>query len=174
MSANTSLVEELLPGYGIRRGSILDRALLVKFMRLTYQDIFPEQDFAHLSHTVEQYFSDNTPLWWVEQKEVGKLATSNRTSPHNPIACLWMGNAIDQVTGDRHAHVFLLYVIPEYRRQGIGTALMRYAENWAKKRGDRQIGLQVFPSNQTALNLYNHLGYQTQSLWMLKPLYSDC
>ena len=81
-----------------------------------------------------------------------------------------MGNAIDQVSGDRHPHIFLLYVIPEYRQQGIGTALMQYLEDWATKRGDHQIGLQVFLSNTPALNLYHQLGYQEQSLWMVKSL----
>jgi len=51
------------------------------------------------------------------------------------------------VHGNRHAHIFLLYVKPEYRRQGIGTALIKYAEDWAIQRGDRQIRLQVFQSN---------------------------
>jgi ribosomal protein S18 acetylase RimI-like enzyme len=77
------------------------------------------------------------------------------------------------VQGDRNAHIFLLYVIPEHRRRGIGTALMRYGENWAIARGDRQIGLQVFQSNQSAINLYNQLGYQTKSFWMVKSLDSE-
>ena len=89
------------------------------------------------------------------------------------VACLWVGNAVDQLTNDRHAHIFLLYVKPEHRRRGIGTALMRYVENWAITRGDRQIGLQVFQSNTAAINLYHQLGYQTQSLWMVKPLMSE-
>jgi ribosomal protein S18 acetylase RimI-like enzyme len=83
---------------------------------------------------------------------------------------LWLGNAIDQVIGDRYAYIFLLYVVPHCRQQGIGKALMRQAEDWAMARGDRQLGLQVFPHNQPALNLYSRLGYQTQSLWMVKPL----
>ncbi|MGJ5673496.1 MAG: GNAT family N-acetyltransferase [Nostochopsis sp.] len=169
---------ELLPGYCIRYGSSLDRALLVKFMQLTYQGMFPAGDFSHLAQTVQQYFSSQTPLWWVDflgiEKDTGTLGhgeaqtSSFPHSPTSPVACLWMGNAIDQLTGDRHAHIFLLYVVPEHRRRGIATALMRYAEDWAKKRGDQQIGLQVFQSNQAALNLYNHLGYETQSLWLKK------
>ncbi|BAU05085.1 GNAT family N-acetyltransferase [Fischerella sp. NIES-3754] len=164
---------ELLPGYCIRHGSSLDRALLVKFMQLTYQEMFPNQDFSHLAQTVEQYFSSQTPLWWVEEDgEMGRLGDGEdfTTPPNHPIACLWMGNAIDQVTGDRHAHIFLLYVEPKHRRRGIATALMRYAEDWAKNRGDRQMGLQVFQSNQAALSLYSGLGYQTQSLWLKKIL----
>jgi ribosomal protein S18 acetylase RimI-like enzyme len=173
--------ELLIPGYYIRRGSTLERSLLVKFMQRTYQDIYLEQDFAHLARTVEQYFSKDTPLWWVdflgedvgEQENTEDKATSAPLSPPSPVACLWVGNAIDQVTGTRHPHIFLLYVLPEHRRRGVGTALMRYVENWAIQKGDRQIGLQVFKSNQAALNLYNQLGYQTQSLWMLKQLDSQ-
>ncbi len=74
------------------------------------------------------------------------------------------------MSGDRHAHIFLLYVAPAHRRRGIGRALMQQAEVWARAQGDRQIGLQVFQSNQAALQLYRSLGFETQSLWMAKPL----
>lgn len=153
-------------------------------MQRTYQEAFPHQDFSHLARTVEQYFSNETPLWWVDflgqgdkedKEDKGEFAPPPPFSPSSPllsspIACLWVGTAIDQIQGHRHSHIFLLYVVPEQRRRGIGTALMRYVENWAKIRGDHQIGLQVFQSNTAALNLYNHFGYQTQSLWMVKPL----
>ncbi|MGF1934640.1 MAG: GNAT family N-acetyltransferase [Nostoc sp. ChiQUE02] len=174
--------EQLLPGYIIRRGSTLDRSLLFKFMQRTYQDLFPNEDFSHLEQTVKQYFSSDTPLWWVEEEgeqgsrgagEQGNNKKFLSSAPHPSIACLWVGNAIDQVHGNRHAHIFILYVLPEHRRRGIGTALMRYVENWAIQRGDRQIGLQVFQSNKPALNLYNQLGYQTQSLWMVKFLSAE-
>ncbi len=161
--------EQLLPGYFIRAGSGLERALLVKFMQQAYRDMFPDQGFSHLAHTVEQYFSQETPLWWVDFLGKGEGEVEEISLPR-PVACLWVGNALDLVQGDRHAHIFLLYVMPEHRRRGIGTALMQYVENWATNRGDRQIGLQVFQSNQPALNLYNQLGYQTQSLWMVKSL----
>lgn len=166
-----SVSDQLLPGYCIRAGSGLDRALLVKFMQRTYQELFQKQDFSHLARTVEQYFSKATPLWWVELASA-RLALLPHES-RQPVACLWVGNAVDQVRGDRHTHIFLLYVMPEHRRRGIGTALMRYIEDWARTRGDRQIGLQVFQSNQPALNLYNQLGYQTQSLCMVKSLHPE-
>ncbi len=163
-------------------------------MQRTYQDMFPGEDFSHLARTVEQYFSSETPLWWVDfvgvwdkedkedkedkadkqDKEETTITSSSPpappVTPSSPVGCLWVGNSIDQVKGDRHAHIFLLYVVSEHRRRGIGKALMEYVENWAIIRGDRQIGLQVFKSNQPALNLYNQLGYQTQSLWMVKSL----
>ena len=131
----------LLPGYAIEQGSTVDQALLVKFMERTYQEQFPNQNFSHLTRTVEQYFSRDTPLWWVYAKQ------ETKNHQQSPIGCLWVGNAIDQVSGSRYPHIFLLYVMPEYRHRGIGKALMNYIENWAKQRGYRQIGLQVFQIN---------------------------
>ncbi len=151
---------QLPPKYQFIVGSGLERATLVKFMQKTYQELFPEQNFAHLAATIDKYFSAETPVWWVEQKLENTAAIK--------VGCLWVGNGIDQVKGDRHAHIFLLYVSPEHRRQGIGKSLMQLGESWAKNRGDRQISLQVFQSNQPAVHLYSHLGYQTQSLWMVK------
>lgn len=128
----------------------------------TYQEFFPQSyEFTHLADTVQQYFSPETPLWWVT------------TETGETVACLWMGNAIAQMNGERYSHIFLLYVKPDHRRRGIGTALMKHAQNWAKQRGDAQIGLQVFSDNTPALNLYSRLGYSTQSLLIVKSLEDD-
>lgn len=158
-------MHDTLPeGYRLKQGKLIDQALLVRFMDLTYQELFPQQqDFRHLINTVQQYFSSDTPLWWVETSET-KLGYVT------PVACLWMGNAIDQVTGDRYTHIFLLFVKMEHRCRGIGTALMLLAQEYARQRQDKQIGLQVFTCNQNAMNLYQKLGYQPQSLLMLKSL----
>lgn len=151
-------------GYQLRQGGGKDRALLVKFMNETYQELFPkQQDFSHLAETVRKYYSSQTPLWFIElSSETEKIST--------PIACLWMGTAVDQVTGARYAHIFLVYVAIAHRHKGIATALLHFAQNWARERGDHQIGLHVFHHNQPALNLYHRLGFESQSLAMIKPL----
>ncbi|HEY9697699.1 MAG TPA: GNAT family N-acetyltransferase [Trichocoleus sp.] len=160
-----------IPGYTLRVGSGLDRALLVKLMQRTYQELFPNQGFAHLSQTVDQYLSKETPLWWVEEdRETHSQENAAFPATPSPIACLWIGTAIDQIQGERNTYIFLLYVSPAHRRQGIGFALMQLVEDWAKARGDQQIGLQVFQQNQPALNLYEKLGYKSQSIWMVKQL----
>jgi ribosomal protein S18 acetylase RimI-like enzyme len=150
-------MDAALGDYELRRGSTLDRAALVKFMDRTYQELFPGGNFSHLAQTVENYLSRETPIWWV-------------LSENTLIAGLWMGNAIDQISGDRHSHVFLLYVDPNHRRRGIAGRLMQTAETWAGQRGDRQIGLQVFSVNPGAIGLYKSLGYEVQSVTMVKPL----
>lgn len=157
----------LIESYQLRSGSDRDQELLLKFMQQTYQELQPEEDFSHLAHTVEQYLSRQTPLWFVEP-----TSTSPREEHNSAVACLWLGNAVDQVHGDRHMHIFLVYVAPNHRRRGIGSALMRHAETWAQERGDRQISLQVLQSNPSAINFYQSLGYQTQAFWLVKPLAS--
>ena len=160
-------------GYHLRLGSSLDRARLVQFMQRTYQEMQASDSYTHLAQTVDQYLSRETPLWWVVPASELDADTSSNLGlnrSQQPIACLWLGTAIDQLQGDRHAHIFLLYVLPEHRRKGLGRALMLEAEAWATARGDRQIGLQVFQSNHAALSLYNTLGFQVQSVWMVKPL----
>lgn len=155
-----------MPGYTIRQGTIGDQALLLQFMQQAYQEFAPHLNVDHLAQTVEQHLSEQTPLWWVE------IASATRASSLQPlVACLWLGSAVDQLRGgDRHTYIFLLYVALEHRRQGIGSALIAHAESWARMRGEHQIGLQVFQSNQPALAFYHGLGYQAEALWMVKPL----
>jgi ribosomal protein S18 acetylase RimI-like enzyme len=171
------MIDRLPVDYALSQGSLLDRSLLVKLMQQTYQELYPDRDFSHLAQTVDRYLSSETPLWWVKLSaqpspiESGMPSASDRRDRR--VACLWLGNSVDQISGEHHAHVFLLYVMPEHRRRGIGSALMNHAEDWAKNRGDRQIGLQVFTNNQPALELYRDRGYQPLSLWMLKDLDSS-
>jgi ribosomal protein S18 acetylase RimI-like enzyme len=156
-------VAELIPGYSLSSssGAQKDRDRLLLFMQNTYTELFPEGEFPQLPDAIARFFSSETPLLWVQSLE---------SLDWNPIAGLWLGSAIEQGTGERQAHILLLYVLPEHRRRGIGASLVRYAETWAKLRGDRQIGLQVFETNLPALSLYQALGYSTQSRWMTKSI----
>jgi GNAT superfamily N-acetyltransferase len=151
-----------LPKYQLITGNTMDLATLLRFLQLTYQELYPhQQDYQHLRATVDRYFSANTPLWFVT------IPTENQTKQ---IACLWLGIAIDQATGIRHPNIFLVYVEPTYRRQGIGRALMEHTQAWAKAQGYTQIGLQVFTANQPAIDLYQQLGYQSRSISMMRDL----
>ncbi|MBD2101177.1 N-acetyltransferase [Leptolyngbya sp. FACHB-261] len=154
----------MLPGYRLRLGTGLDRALLLKFLQRSYQELLQQRgisefNLGHLAKTVDTHFAKDTPLWLVEQLE-----------PQRAIGCLWLGTGIDQVYGDRVAYVFLIYVEPEHRRQGIATALIKTGEAWAQTQAYRQVSLQVFADNPAALSLYERLGYQPLSLMLQKPL----
>ena len=108
--------------YSLKQGKTQDKARLLKFMELTYEELFPEQsNFSHLSNTVKQYLSSQTPLWWIEYQP-------NHETKLDIVAGLWMGTGIDQVSGDRYGHIFLIYVKPNHRRQGLATALIQQAQ----------------------------------------------
>ncbi len=55
--------------------------------------------------------------------------------------------------------MFALDVGPAYRRQGIGTALIRAVENKARREGLGKINLEVALDNDGAIRLYESLGY---------------
>ena len=108
--------------YYLKQGKTQDKTRLLKFMELTYEELFPEQsNFSHLSNTVKQYLSSQTPLWWIEYQP-------NHETKLDIVAGLWMGTGIDQVSGDRYGHIFLIYVKPNHRRQGLATALIQQAQ----------------------------------------------
>lgn len=150
-----------MPDYSLKRGSSRDRALLVQFMRRTHSEISPDQPLQHLAATVDQHLARETPLWWA-------LTAATET----PVGCLWLGNAIDQRSGERHAYVLLLFVDPAHRRRGLATQLLAAGQAWALERGDRQITLQVLTDNQPALQLYQKLGYRPTSVLMSRVLAS--
>jgi RimJ/RimL family protein N-acetyltransferase len=48
------------------------------------------------------------------------------------------------------------------RRQGVGTALMRAAVEWAREAGVRKLELHVFPWNEAAIALYDAFGFERE------------
>ncbi len=149
--------------YQLELGASIDVATVLRFLETTYRELYPHQeDYRHLQSTVDRYFNQQTPVWFV--------ADTKRERSDRKIACLWVGIAIDQITGNRHPNVFLIYVDPAYRRQGIGRGLMQHVEAWAKSQGYHQIGLQVFTTDRPAIALYQQLGYQSRSISMMREL----
>lgn len=152
----------MLPAaYRLRPGHQAEQSWVSRFTLQSYQELDPQRDYNHLCPTLRQYLSDQTPFW---------LAEYGQGATFVPIGCIWLGRAVDQRSGDRYTHVFLLYVEPAHRRQGLGSALMQQAEEWARQQGDRQLGVQVFADNPPGLALYQHLGFHTQFLALTKSL----
>jgi len=48
------------------------------------------------------------------------------------------------------------------RRQGVGTALLRAAVEWARSAGVRKLELHVFPWNEAAIALYEAFGFERE------------
>jgi GNAT superfamily N-acetyltransferase len=56
------------------------------------------------------------------------------------------------------------YVVPERRREGIGTQLAQAAEQLAAERGHTRCSLSVGEANHAARRLYERLGYERADL----------
>jgi RimJ/RimL family protein N-acetyltransferase len=55
-----------------------------------------------------------------------------------------------------------LMVALDARRQGVGTALLRSAVDWARERDVRKLELHVFPWNEAAIALYEAFGFERE------------
>jgi ribosomal protein S18 acetylase RimI-like enzyme len=143
----------LPPSYRLKRGSETerDRAQLVRFLSLAYglDPLLPLPQY--LTDMVEQFFdAQRTPLFFVTEQD--------RT-----VGCLWIGQATDQRTGKAQAYIFLVAIDPGHQRRGLGTYLLSKAQEQTEQWGLSELTLQVYPDNQSALKLYEKLGFVVKS-----------
>jgi GNAT superfamily N-acetyltransferase len=76
----------------------------------------------------------------------------------------------DYFTLERHGHIGILAVTEEAEGKGVGGALMRAAESWARDRGYRTLTLNVFGGNRHARDVYEHLGFVQDTIKYMKVL----
>lgn len=76
----------------------------------------------------------------------------------------------DYFTGHPRAYVDILVVAPEAEGQGVGRALLRHVEDWARERGFREVVLDVFAGNSGAIAFYDRVGYRPDHIRLTKRL----
>ena len=59
-----------------------------------------------------------------------------------------------------------VFVGPDFRRQGVASALIDHAAQWGKSRGSTAIYLDVWASNTAARALYKKLGLEEKQVFM--------
>lgn len=64
----------------------------------------------------------------------------------------------------RRAHIITLDVLATCRRRGVGTALLREAEQQLRARGARQIGLETATENHAAIAFWRKHAYRTRGV----------
>lgn len=85
---------------------------------------------------------DNPLAFWLVAEDAGKVAG-------------YIGS--QSVLGE--ADMLNLAVAPEYRRQGLGTRLIEMLETALRQQGVYSLTLEVRPSNEAAIALYEKLGF---------------
>ena len=87
-----------------------------------------------------------------------------------PAGFAFLEPAVDYFTGQADGHIGMVAVADSAEGRGVGAALMRAAEDWARGNGYPRLHLNVFRGNEHARRMYERLGYQVETLRYVKPL----
>ena len=68
----------------------------------------------------------------------------------------------DYFTNDAHGYVSILAVAAEAEGQGVGRALLKAAEDWARSKRFAKLTLAVFTDNRRAKNFYERQGWRPE------------
>lgn len=76
----------------------------------------------------------------------------------------------DSISNEACGTVPLLAVSAKAQGMGVGKLLMQATEKWSKQQGYRLLHLEVFANNENAKGFYNNMGFQPETLHMVKAL----
>ena len=65
-----------------------------------------------------------------------------------------------------HAYLGFMYVLPEYRGQGINKKIMEVLKDWAASQNIREFRLEVYCDNASAIKAYEKFGFSKYFLEM--------
>ena len=100
------------------------------------------------------YETDSLYVTKISDKIVGSIALT-----HEPENGYENGTWLIDATYYQVFVIHLFTVHPDYLRQGIGSAMLQFAENQAKKQKIKSIRLDVYEKNYVAIQVYEKKGY---------------
>ena len=103
----------------------------------------------------------------ISTKDMLLLRIVSHQHPGVTLGTIWCGK---DSNNPANAFIYDLFLYPEHRGQGHGTAAMTKLESVLREDGYKAVGLHVYAHNQAAANLYRKLGYNATSLNLRKEL----
>jgi ribosomal protein S18 acetylase RimI-like enzyme len=106
------------------------------------------------------------------QKQPGQLFVAEVEGRVAGFVCVWLeGEPESYLTSlANYAYISDLVVLPAYRRQGLGSALLARAEAFAKERGAPALRINVLARNAGAWAVYHQAGFRDYEIRLLKDL----
>jgi len=94
-----------------------------------------------------------------------KLNPDEVAPGHGAIVVAWadekaVGCGAVRLLGDESAELKRMYIVPEYRRQGIAGAILRFLEDQARALGATRVVLETVIEPPAAVALYRAAGYK--------------
>jgi GNAT superfamily N-acetyltransferase len=99
-----------------------------------------------------------------------QLALVAEDGSGNRLGVMHVGGERSGLTGEAQGYLATLAVAEGAEGHGVGRALMAAAEEWAREKGYRLLALEVFAGNTHAREFYRRLGYQEETLKLVKEL----
>jgi GNAT superfamily N-acetyltransferase len=87
-----------------------------------------------------------------------------------PVGFAFLEPAVDYFSGEPHGHLGMIAVTESAEGHGAGAALMRAAEEWTRARGYAKLTLNDFEGNRRARQVYEHRGFQVETVRYVKIL----
>lgn len=69
-----------------------------------------------------------------------------------------------------YAHLGFMFVLPEYRGQGLNQQLIQALMTWARSKGMTEVRLEVYTENSPAIRAYEKVGFKQILTEMRYPL----
>jgi len=93
------------------------------------------------------------------------------TAPGALVGCLQADLRLQRVFArPARGNIANVWVTPEFRRRGVGRALMAAATDWLRREGAAMVVLNVGAGNRAALDFYRALGYRIANLNLVRLL----
>jgi ribosomal protein S18 acetylase RimI-like enzyme len=89
---------------------------------------------------------------------------------HAFLGYLWVGEGSNMMTGLKHGYIYDIFVKQEFRGRGIGRMILEKAESYCREKRYSRILLMVSVSNETAIRLYQKMGFKAEQTYMGKVL----
>lgn len=106
------------------------------------------------------------------QKQSGQLFVAEIEGQIAGFVCAWLEPEPEGYLTSlaNYAYISDLVVLPTYRRQGLGSALLAQAEAFAKEQGAPALRINVLARNVGAWALYSKAGFRDYEIRLLKDL----
>ena len=106
------------------------------------------------------------------QKQSGQLFVAEVEGQVAGFGCVWLEREPESYLTSLapYAYISDLVVLPAYRRQGLGSALLAQAEAFAKEQEARALRINVLARNEGAKGVYHQAGFRDYEIRLLKDL----
>ena len=124
-------------------------------------------DFVNTVGREKQFVLRERATWTLDEERVTLAAADGKDSAffvgeiEGRISAL-LNIARGRWPKNYHVAEFGMACLPDSRRIGLGTAVLSRALEWASSVGIRKVNLEVFASNQPALDLYRKMGFEEE------------